>query len=169
MIFISHRGYSEAQKLAAEAFGADYTFFSVQGTSGAIMTMILSVCSHGDKIIVPRNVQKSGHCRLSSSLALKSGFHLAGDGHELGIATALRPSCRKRWSVHPDAEKVARSSTRLITASARDLKEIVDLAHATIFRCSWTKRMACIDAFLHDELTVIGHAGRRRHGGHQRA
>src|SRR4051795_2245240 len=45
----------EAQKLAADAYGADHTFFSVQGTSGAIMTMILTVCSQGDKIIVPRN------------------------------------------------------------------------------------------------------------------
>ena len=49
----------EAQKLAADAFGADYTYFSVQGTSGAIMTMVLSVCVPGDKIIVPRNVHKS--------------------------------------------------------------------------------------------------------------
>ncbi|MEJ9209865.1 arginine decarboxylase, partial [Paenibacillus larvae] len=49
----------EAQKLAADAFGADHTYFSVQGTSGAIMTMIMSVCNEGDKIIVPRNVHKS--------------------------------------------------------------------------------------------------------------
>ena len=54
-----HGPIQEAQKLAAEAFGADHTFFSVQGTSGAIMTMVLSVCSPGDKIIVPRNVHKS--------------------------------------------------------------------------------------------------------------
>lgn len=31
----------QAQDLAAEAFGADHTFFSVQGTSGAIMTMVI--------------------------------------------------------------------------------------------------------------------------------
>ena len=49
----------ESQKLAADAFGADYTFFSVQGTSGAIITMIMSVCTPGDKIIVPRNIHKS--------------------------------------------------------------------------------------------------------------
>ena len=49
----------QAQDLAAEAFGADYTFFSVQGTSGAIMTMVMAVCGPGDKIIVPRNVHKS--------------------------------------------------------------------------------------------------------------
>src|SRR5690554_6937595 len=45
----------EAQKLAAEAFGADASYFSVQGTSTAIMAMILSVCGQGSKIIVPRN------------------------------------------------------------------------------------------------------------------
>src|SRR5690625_4443663 len=32
----------EAEELAAEAFGSDATFFSVQGTSGAIMTMIMA-------------------------------------------------------------------------------------------------------------------------------
>ena len=49
----------KAQDLAAKAFGADHTLFSIQGTSGAIMTMIMSVCNPGDKIILPRNVHKS--------------------------------------------------------------------------------------------------------------
>src|SRR5579875_2242744 len=48
-----------AQELAAEAFGADYTYFSVQGTSTAIMTMVLATVGPGDKILVPRNVHKS--------------------------------------------------------------------------------------------------------------
>ena len=54
-----HGPIQEAPKAGCGAFGADHTFFSVQGTSGAIMTMVLSVCSPGDKIIVPRNVHKS--------------------------------------------------------------------------------------------------------------
>ncbi|RRJ67293.1 aminotransferase class I/II-fold pyridoxal phosphate-dependent enzyme [Paenibacillus oralis] len=49
----------EAERLAADAFGADETLFSVQGTTGAIMTMLLSVCAPGDKIILPRNAHKS--------------------------------------------------------------------------------------------------------------
>lgn len=49
----------EAERLAANAFDADYTLFSVQGTTGAIMTMIMSCCSPGDKIILPRNAHKS--------------------------------------------------------------------------------------------------------------
>ena len=49
----------EAQELAAKAFGADRTYFSVQGTSGAIMAMILAPWKPGDKILIPRNVHKS--------------------------------------------------------------------------------------------------------------
>ncbi len=60
MIYIIQKGMiKEAQDLAAAAFGADHTFFSIQGTSGAIMTMVMSVCGPGDKILVPRNVHKS--------------------------------------------------------------------------------------------------------------
>ncbi len=43
----------EAQRMAANAFEVDHTFFSVQGTSSAIITMIMSVCGPSDKIIVP--------------------------------------------------------------------------------------------------------------------
>lgn len=49
----------QAQELAAKAFRADYSLFSVQGTTTAIMTMLLAVCSPGDKIILPRNIHKS--------------------------------------------------------------------------------------------------------------
>lgn len=49
----------EAQELAAEAFGADYAFFLVNGTSSGIQAMILSACKEGDKLILPRNAHKS--------------------------------------------------------------------------------------------------------------
>ena len=48
-----------AQELAADAYGADATFYSVHGTSGAIQAMIMSVVGEGDTILVPRNVHKS--------------------------------------------------------------------------------------------------------------
>jgi arginine decarboxylase len=49
----------EAQILAAKAYGADYSFFLVNGTTGGNQAMILSVCDPGDKIIIPRNAHKS--------------------------------------------------------------------------------------------------------------
>ncbi len=49
----------KAQQLAAKAFGADYTHFLVNGTTGGIYSMILAGTNPGDKIIVPRNCHRS--------------------------------------------------------------------------------------------------------------
>jgi lysine decarboxylase len=50
---------AEAQELAADAFGADRSFFLVNGTSCGIIAAICTVASEGEKIIVPRNAHKS--------------------------------------------------------------------------------------------------------------
>lgn len=49
----------EAQALAAETFGADATFFLINGSTCGIQAAILAVCSPGDKILVPRNAHQS--------------------------------------------------------------------------------------------------------------
>lgn len=49
----------EAETLLAEAYGADYGYFVVNGTSSAVKSMIMAVCKPGDKIIIPRNAHKS--------------------------------------------------------------------------------------------------------------
>ncbi len=49
----------KAEELMADAFGSDYAYFVVNGTSQAIQVMILSVCKPKDKIILPRNIHKS--------------------------------------------------------------------------------------------------------------
>lgn len=49
----------EAQELAAAAFGADRSWFLVNGSTTGILAAILATCGTGDKIILPRNVHKS--------------------------------------------------------------------------------------------------------------
>jgi arginine decarboxylase len=49
----------EAQQLAAECFGAEQTFFLVNGSTVGNLAMILSVCAKDEIIIVQRNVHKS--------------------------------------------------------------------------------------------------------------
>ena len=49
----------EAQTLAAEAFGADQTYFLANGSTCGIEAAILAICGPGDKIIVPRNAHRS--------------------------------------------------------------------------------------------------------------
>ncbi|SDE53592.1 MULTISPECIES: aminotransferase class I/II-fold pyridoxal phosphate-dependent enzyme [unclassified Paenibacillus] len=119
----------EAQKLAADAFGSDYTYFSVQGTSGAIMTMILSTCSPGDKIIVPRNVHKSIMSAIIFSGA-KPVFISPVRDENLGIDHGITTkSVQRALDRHPDAKAVLVINPTYFGVCA-NLKEIVDLAHS---------------------------------------
>lgn len=119
----------EAQKLAAHAFGADHTFFSVQGTSGAIMTMIMTVCSEGDKIIVPRNVHKSVLAAIIF-VGAKPVFIQPARDKNLGIDHGIPTrSVRRALEKHPDAKAVLVINPTYYGVCT-NLKEIVDLVHS---------------------------------------
>lgn len=119
----------EAQALAADAFGADFTFFSVQGTSGAIMTMIMSVCEPGDKIIVPRNVHKSVMSAIIFAGA-KPIFISPTMDTNLGIAHGITTRAVKRaLELHPDAKAVLVINPTYF-GICTNLQEIVDIVHA---------------------------------------
>ncbi|WP_251548997.1 aminotransferase class I/II-fold pyridoxal phosphate-dependent enzyme [Neobacillus muris] len=119
----------EAQELAAEAFGADYTFFSVQGTSGAIMTMVMAVCGPGEKIIVPRNVHKSVMSAIVFSGAIPVFIHPEIDKN-LGISHGITTdSVEHALQQHPDAKGILVINPTYFGISA-DLKKIVEIAHS---------------------------------------
>lgn len=119
----------EAQDLAAEAFGADHTFFSVQGTSGAIMTMVMAVCGPGDKIIIPRNVHKSIMSAIVFSGAVPIFIHPEIDD-ELGISHGITlESAERALTEHPDAKGLLVINPTYFGVAA-DLSSIVKLAHS---------------------------------------
>lgn len=119
----------QAQDLAAEAFGADHTFFSVQGTSGAIITMIMAVCGPNDKIIIPRNVHKSIMSAIVFSGAIPVFIHPEID-KDLGISHGITTdSVEKALQQHPDAKAVLVINPTYFGISA-DLKRIVEIAHS---------------------------------------
>jgi arginine decarboxylase len=119
----------EAQQLAAQAFGADYTYFSVQGTSTAIMTMIMSVCNPGDKIIVPRNVHKSVMSSIIFAGA-KPVFIAPARDMNLGIDHGITTrSIQKALQRHKDVKAVLVINPTYFGVSA-NLQEIVDLVHS---------------------------------------
>ncbi|WP_147802445.1 aminotransferase class I/II-fold pyridoxal phosphate-dependent enzyme [Alkalicoccus halolimnae] len=124
-----HGIIDEAQKYAAEAFGADHTFFSVQGTSGAIMTMVMTVCSPGDKIIVPRNVHKSIMSAIIFSGAMPIFIHPEID-ENLGISHGIHlEAVEKALSSHPDAKGLLVINPTYFGVAA-NLKSIVESAHS---------------------------------------
>jgi arginine decarboxylase len=49
----------EAQRLAADCFGAEETFFLVNGSTVGNLSMIMSVCRKGDLLLVQRDAHKS--------------------------------------------------------------------------------------------------------------
>ena len=119
----------QAQDLAAEAFGADRTFFSIQGTSGAIIAMIMAVCGPDDKIIVPRNVHKSIMSAIVFSGAIPVFIHPEID-KDLGISHGITTdSVEKALTQHPDAKAVLVINPTYFGISA-DLKKIVEIAHS---------------------------------------
>lgn len=119
----------QAQDLAAEAFGADHTFFSVQGTSGAIMAMIMTVCGPGDKIIVPRNIHKSVMSAVIFSGAIPIFIHPVVD-ERLGISHGITTDAvAKALKQNPDAKGVLVINPTYFGIAA-DLKKIVEIAHS---------------------------------------
>lgn len=118
----------DAQELAATTFGADATFFSVQGTSTAIIAMVLATVGPGDKILVPRNVHKSVLTAIILSGARPVFLHPVLD-KTLGIAHGLSvETVSEGLRNHPDAKALVVINPTYFGIAA-DLKKIVELAH----------------------------------------
>ena len=79
----------DAQRLAAEAFGADDAFFMVNGTTSAVQAMIMATCTAGDEIILPRNVHRSAINALVVCGAIPVYVN-PGTDKRLGIPLGMR-------------------------------------------------------------------------------
>jgi arginine decarboxylase len=119
---------SEAEKLAAEAFGASHAFFMVNGTTSAVQSMIMSVCKQGDKIIIPRNVHRSAINALIISGAIPVYVNPGVDkrlGIPLGMSLA---DVRNAILENPDAKAVFVNNPTYYGVCS-DLRTITELAH----------------------------------------
>ena len=119
----------KAQILTADAYGADASFFSIHGTSGAIQAMIMSVVSDGDKIIVPRNVHKS----VTSGIILSGAIPIFMQPEldkKLGIAHGVSPkTVEKTLKDNPDAKALLLINPTYYGV-ATDIKKIAEIVHS---------------------------------------
>lgn len=60
----------DAQILAAQAYGADYSYFLVNGSTAGNQAMLMTALRPGDKVLMPRNSHKS-----ATSALIMSGAH----------------------------------------------------------------------------------------------
>jgi arginine decarboxylase len=105
-LFAPQEAIAQAQKLAAEAFGADRTWFLVNGSTCGIEAAVLATCNPGDKILLPRNVHQSAIAALILSGALPIFLEPEYDT-ELDIAHSITPDgVAAALEQHPDAKAV---------------------------------------------------------------
>ncbi len=119
----------EAQELAADAYGAKRSFFAVNGTSGAINAMILSVVKAGEKILIPRNVHKSVSAGIILAGATPVYMNPVID-NKLGIAHGVSPyTVEKMLELHPDAKAVLLINPTYY-GIATDIQKIANIVHS---------------------------------------
>lgn len=119
---------NDAQKLAAEAFGAENAFFIVSGTTGSVQTMIMAACKAGDKIIMPRNVHRSAINALVVNGAVPVYVN-PGNNKKLGIPLGMSAeNVKKAIKENPDAKAVLVNNPTYYGVCS-DLCEIVKTAH----------------------------------------
>lgn len=118
----------DAQKIAAEAFGAENAFFVINGATGGVQAMVMSVCKRGDKLIMPRNVHRSA----INALVVNGAVPVYVDpdiNHELGIPLGMKPEDVERAiEDNPDAKAVLVNNPTYYGVCT-DLKKIVEIAH----------------------------------------
>ncbi|MFN3430910.1 MAG: aminotransferase class I/II-fold pyridoxal phosphate-dependent enzyme [Candidatus Sericytochromatia bacterium] len=119
----------EAQALAAEAFGADATYFLVNGSTAGLHAMVMAVCAPGDKLIMPRNAHPSVVGGLILAGARPVYMRPVWDD-ALGMAHGVTPATVERALLdHPDARGVLVVHPTM-AGGASDLERIAAICHA---------------------------------------
>ncbi|HEY5258699.1 MAG TPA: aminotransferase class I/II-fold pyridoxal phosphate-dependent enzyme [Candidatus Baltobacteraceae bacterium] len=118
----------EAQELAAEAYGADRTFFLINGSTSGNQCMMMTAVNPGEKIAVPRNSHKS----MLGGLVM-SGAHpiyMAPEvDNELHMDHCVTPETVARTiEQYPDLKAIYIVSPTYYGAAA-DLVEIARITH----------------------------------------
>ncbi len=119
----------EAQELAARAFGADNTFFLVNGSTCGIHSAIMTICRPGDALIVGRDCHKS----------VVSGMMLAGANpvyisprleRSFGIPSVIMPEdVEDALRQNPDAAGVLITRPNYYGICS-DIKRIAEIVHS---------------------------------------
>ncbi|WP_024832836.1 aminotransferase class I/II-fold pyridoxal phosphate-dependent enzyme [Ruminiclostridium josui] len=119
----------EAQELAAMAFGADSTFFLVNGSTCGIQAAIMSVCTRGQKVIVERDSHKS----VVSGLILSGAepiFIYPQYNCKFGINEGISAeSIEKALCMYPDAAAVLITRPNYYGICS-DIESIVKVVHS---------------------------------------
>lgn len=147
----------EAQMLAAALYGADATYFAVNGTTGAIHAMLLAALDPGDEVLLPRNAHRSviGGIMLVGAKPIYLQPELDPMlGIAMGIAPAAveaaiqaHPKAKAVVLVHPTYYGVVSDLARIArSVHARGMLLLVDEAHGPHLKFSAALPMSALEA-----------------------
>ncbi len=118
-----------AQALAAEVFGAQRTWFLVNGSTAGVIAAILATCGDGDKIILPRNIHSSAIAGIIHAGAVPIFINPEYD-RELDLTHSITPeSVKFAIEQHPDAKAVMLVYPTYYGAGG-DIGAIAEIAHS---------------------------------------
>ena len=136
-----------AEELAAETYGADAAYFMVNGTTGAIHTMLMAALAPGDVLLVPRNAHRSVvgamiltgvrpvwlQPEIDTRLGIAMGISLGA----VKDAVRKHPEARAALLVYPTYYGVAAELAAIAEfLHAHDMLLLTDAAHGPHFAFS---------------------------------
>ena len=118
----------DAERLAADAFGAAHAFLMIGGTTSAVQTMVLTALKRGEKLILPRNVHRSVINAMILCGAVPVYVNPEMD-KTLGISLGMKVGEVKRAiEENPDAKAIFVNNPTYYGICS-NIKEIARLAH----------------------------------------
>jgi arginine decarboxylase len=119
----------DAQRLAAELYGADETFFLINGTTCGVAAMVLAAARPGEKVLVPRNAHRSVVAALLFSGTVPAFFQPVFDDETAQFLGVTPEAVEEALAAHPDARAVVLTNPTYYGASS-DLEAIAARVHA---------------------------------------
>ena len=118
----------EAQRLAALAYGADHSYFLINGTSGGVHAMLATACRPGETVLVARNAHKSVVTGLILSGASPVYFSPAFDPKLQLAVNVSRDEVKDAIAATPEARTLLITSPNYYGLCA-ELRPIIEHAH----------------------------------------
>lgn len=119
-----------AQKLLAETYGADRSFFLVNGSTVGNLAMVYAVCRHGDTILVQRNAHKSIFHAIELVGAKPVYLAPEWDEHTRSAGAVPLETIKEAVKEYPEAKGLILTYPTYYGVVAKDLQEQIKLCHA---------------------------------------
>ncbi|NLY79868.1 MAG: aminotransferase class I/II-fold pyridoxal phosphate-dependent enzyme [Lysinibacillus sp.] len=119
----------QSERLLAETYGADRSFFLVNGSTVGNLAMIYATCKRNDKVIVQRNAHKSVFHGLQLVGAKPIYVAPEWDEETLTATSVTLSTLEEILNIHTDVKAVILTYPTYYGAVAKELKKQIELCH----------------------------------------